>query len=142
MLGVGAMWGALWGVIGAAIGLVVGVVNPSAWVYNPVAVWAMGIGAYGAISGLGFAALLSLGEGSKLLRELSLRRVAFWGVLGSAAVPLLFGALGFFDAGIGLWDILGAVGLTGTLGGTFASGSVAIARRAELAQPDDLSLLE
>lgn len=100
------------------------------------------MGAYGIVSGVGFGSLLSLNEGRRTLRDLSLRRVALWGVLGSALVPLGFGALGFFEAGTTLFDVLGAVGVTATLGGTFASGSVAMARRAELAARDEATLLD
>lgn len=142
LLGVGVTWGALWSGIGAAIGFVIGVVNPDAWTLaNPVVDWALGMGAYGVISGFGFGALLSLGEGSKVLRELSLKRVALWGVLGSAAVPLLFGAFGFFEAGTTLLDVLQAMGVTAMLGGTSAPGAVAIARRTELTAGDEAPLL-
>jgi len=141
LLGVGVTWGTLWGGIGAAIGFVIGVVRPEVWVFtNPVAEWAIGMGLYGLVSGVGFGSLLSLGEGRKTLRDLSLRRVALWGVLGSAAVPLLF--LGMFDAGTTLADIIEAIFVTGVLGGTFAPGAVAIARRAELAGADEQKLLE
>ena len=143
LLGVGFTWGVLWGAVGAVIGFVIGVVNPAAGTLTgPVVEWALGMGAYGLISGVGFGALLSVGEGSKVLRELSLKRVALWGVLGSAAVPLLFGALGFFEAGTTLIDVLEAMGVTAMLGGTFAPGAVAIARRAELTAGDEAPLLE
>jgi hypothetical protein len=141
LLGVGISWGTLWGAIGAGIGFVLGLIDPSLWALdNPVAVWGIGMGAYGFVSGVGFGTLLSLGEGSKLLRELSLKRVALWGILGSAAVPLLF--FPFFEAGTTLIDVLGAMGVTAMLGGTFAPGAVAIARRAELAAPEEVGLLE
>ena len=39
-------------------------------------------------------------------------------------------------------DIVGAMGVTAMLGGTFAPGAIAIARRAELAAPDEIGLLE
>jgi hypothetical protein len=143
LFGVGVTWGVLWGGIGAVIGFALGAVNPGAWIgANPIIEWALGMGAYGLISGIGFGGLLALGEGSRTLRDLSLKRVALWGILGSAAVPLFFGALGFFDAGTTLLDVLGAIAVTGSLGGTFAPGSVAIARRAELAEPDERILLQ
>jgi hypothetical protein len=143
LLGVGVMWGALWGGIGAAIGFVVGLVDPGAWTLaNPVVQWALGMGAYGFVSGVGFGGLLALGEGRRTLADLSLRRVALWGVLGSAAVPLLFGALGFFDAGTTMLDVVGAMLVTAGLGGTFAPAAVAVARKAELAAPERAGLLE
>jgi hypothetical protein len=133
LLGVGVTWGTLWAGIGAVIGLVVG---------EPMAVWALGMGLYGLVSGVGFGALLSLGEGRKTLLDLRLGRVAVWGVLGSALVPLLFGAMGTFGVGTTLADVLGAVLTTAVLGGTFAPGSVAIARRAQLRQAEERKLLE
>ena len=141
LLGVGATWGVLWGGIGSVIGLIIGLIDPGAGSLGyPVTVWGLGMAAYGAVSGIGFGALLSLGEGSKVLRELSLRRTALWGVLGSALVPLAF--MSFFDPGTAWTEIFGAMVTTGALGGVFAPGSVAIARRAALAEPDERPLLD
>lgn len=142
LLGVGVTWGTLWGAIGGLIGLVIGIVSGDASLGTPVVEWALGMGAYGVVSGIGFGTLLSLKEGRRTLRELSLGRVAAWGVLGSALVPLGFGVLGFFEAGTTLMDVVGAVAVTAALGGTFASGSVAVARRAELAAGNSDPLLE
>lgn len=133
LLGVGVTWGTLWAGIGAVMGIVIG---------ESVAVWALGMGLYGLVSGVGFGALLSLGEGRKTILDLRLGRVAVWGVLGSALVPLLFGALGTFEMGTTVADVLGAVLTTAFLGGTFAPGSVAIARRAQLRQGEEMKLLE
>lgn len=133
LLGVGVTWGALWAGIGAGIGLAIGIVRPEVWEWtNPIFEWAAGMGMYGVVSGFGFGTLLTLREGRKTLSDLSLRRTALWGLLGGAVVPLLFGAAGLFPAGTTVMDIVGAIGVTGFLGGTFASGSVAIAKRAEL----------
>ncbi len=141
LLGVGLTWGTLWGGIGAGLGFVLGLINPAVWAFdNPVALWGLGMAAYGFVSGIGCGTLLLLGEGSKLLRDLSLKRVAMWGILGSAAVPLLF--LPFFEVGTTILDIAGAMGVTAMLGGTFAPGAVAMARRAELAAPDEVGLLD
>jgi len=142
LLGVGLTWGALWSAIGAGIGLVIGIVRPEAWeLANPILVWALGMGLYGLVSGVGFGTLLSLREGRKTILDLSLRRVAIWGVLGAAAVPLLFGALGTFEAGTTVADVLGAILVTAILGGTFAPASIAIARRAELRAAEERELL-
>lgn len=143
LVGVGVTWGTLWGVIGAGIGLVIGIISPGAWDWgNPILDWAFGMGLYGAVSGVAFATLLSLGEGRKTIFDLSLRRVSIWGVLGSAAVPLLFNSMGAFAAGTTVVDILGAIAVTGLLGGTFAPVSVAIARRAALSAGEEHPLLE
>jgi len=138
LAGVGATWGGLWGLIGAGIGVVVGVVSPESWMFtNPVLEWAIGMGLYGVVSGIGFGSILSLREGRKSLFDLSLGRVAAWGVLGSIAVPLLFGALGTFEAGTTLFEILGAVAVTGILGGASAPAAVAVAKRAALQNSEE-----
>ena len=51
-------------------------------------------------------------------------------MVGSAVVPPLFGALGMFEGGTDTRDIVEAMLLTAFLGGTFASGSLALARKA------------
>ena len=143
LMGFGLTWGMSWGVIGAGIGLVIGVVSPEAWnLANTILVWALGMGAYGFVSGVGFGTLLSLGEGRRTILDLSLGRVAAWGILGAAAVPLLFGMLGTFDVGTTTADVVGAMLVTGLLGGTFAPGAVAIARRAELQGAEETRLLK
>jgi hypothetical protein len=143
LLGVGITWGALWGAIGAGIGLVIGLLRPElSTVTGSMVDWALGMGLYGLVSGIGFGALLSLREGRKTLADLSLGRVALWGVLGSAAVPLLFGALGAFELGTTALDVIGAMLVTAGLGGTFAPAAVAIARRAALTAPSERLLLD
>ncbi len=138
LLGVGVTWGTLWSVIGAGIGLVVGVISPEVWENtNPIIEWAVGMGLYGFVSGIGFGSLLSLREGRKTILDISPRRAAIWGVAGAAAVPLLFGALGTFDAGTTAVEVLGAILVTGVLGGTFAPASIAVARRAEFRAAED-----
>ena len=134
----GATWGALWSAIGAGIGFVFGVVAPDLWeISNPVLKWTIGMGLYGLVSGIGFGGLLALREGRRALLDVSLPRAAIWGVLGAAAVPLLFGALGAFAVGTTTVEVLGAIFMTGVLGGTFAPGAVAIAQRAELKAAED-----
>ena len=142
LAGVSVTWGAVWGVIGAGIGYVVGMVSPDAWIWaNPILEWGLGMAMYGAVSGIAFGSLLSLREGRKNLFELSLGRVALWGLVGSATAPLVFGALGMFGAGTTLLDIAGAIAVTGFLGGLSAPAAVAIAKRAELEAPSEIDLL-
>jgi hypothetical protein len=68
--------------------------------------------------------------------------MAVWGVLGSALVPLGFGAIGAFVASTTWVDILQAMVVTGALGGIFAPGTVALAKRAELEAGGGYPLLE
>jgi hypothetical protein len=87
-------------------------------------------GTVGFLSGAAFGLLLSFGESRKTILNLSLSRVAMWGILGAAAFPLLTTAeneLAFIFC---------------PLGATFATASVTIARKAELhawQQPELLS---
>lgn len=117
-LSVGLTWALLWIVFGILFGTAIRVfrpedIGPGEGLSRVLPI----LGLVGLLSGLGFAAVLSLAERRRQLRELSLGRVAVWGFLGSAAIPLLMGA----DWSEG-W-------LTGVLGATFATASVAIARR-------------
>ncbi len=141
LAGVGLLWGTLWAMIGAVIGVVLGFIDPELYRFgNPIFEWAFGIGIYGAVSGVGFGGLLWLREGKKTLMDLSLPRIAMWGVMGSALVPLLF--LSMFAGGTSMADIVGAMMVTAGLGGVFAPGQVAIARRAELQAREELGMLD
>jgi hypothetical protein len=122
-LGIGLTWGVSWAALGALLGVIVGIVRPSE--IDPgegPATIARVLGLVGLISGVGFAALLSLAERRKSLGELSLVRAALWGFLGAAAIPALTGA----DATMGL--------ISGSLGALFATGSIATARRRQLSR--------
>lgn len=142
LLGVGVTWGALWSAIGAGIGFLIGVVSPEMWVWgNPIVEWTVGMGLYGFASGIGFGGLLSISEGRRTILEIPLGRAAAWGVLGAAAVPLLFGALGTFEVGTTIAEVLGAILVTGVLGGAFAPAAIAIARTAELRAAEEHRLL-
>jgi hypothetical protein len=117
-LGIGVTWAALWMVFGVLLVIVARIVRPhdvgpGEGLSEVLPVLAI----VGLLSGLGFAAFLSVAERRRKLHELSLGRVALWGLLGSAAIPLVLGT----DGSMG-W-------LTGLLGATFATGSVALARR-------------
>ena len=123
-LGIGLTWAGLWVVFGIVVGIVIRIVDPSdigpgegPGVVLPI------LAVVGFLSGLGFAGLFSLAERRRTLTELSPGRAALWGLVGSAAIPLLMGT----DGSMG-W-------LTGTLGATFAAASVAIARRGALPTP-------
>ncbi len=117
-LGVGLTWAALWMLFAILLWTVFMVFAPGQMHAGEGLARGLRIfGLVGLLSGLGFAALLSLAEHRRPLGELSLGRVALWGFLGSAAIPMVMGV----DAREG-W-------LPGLLGAIFATASVAIARR-------------
>jgi len=133
LLGMGLTWGALWSAIGAGLGLVTGIVAPGAWeLTNPILEWGLGMGLYGLVSGAGFGSLLALRESRRTVFDIPLRRASIWGVVGAAAVPLFFGALGMFEVGTTTAEVAAAILVTGGLGGTFAPAAIGMARRAEL----------
>jgi hypothetical protein len=121
----------LWALIGLVLGFVVGVVSPDQIEpgEGPGRIAAV-LGFAGLLSGLCFAGLFSFAERRRTIQELSLGRVALWGLLGAAAIPLLTGA----DASVGL--------ITGPMGALFATASVATGRRAVLRSAEPTELLE
>jgi hypothetical protein len=130
-LGIGVTWGVLWAAIGLVLGVILGVVRPED--IDPgegPGKIASVLGLVGFLSGLGFAGLFSLAERRRTIHELSLGRVALWGLLGAAAIPLLTGA----DASVGF--------ITGPMGAVFAATSVAAARRGTLRGAKPVDLLE
>lgn len=123
VIGTGLAWGTAWATIMAMAGVVVGVLRPEEIDpgEGPVLVGAI-MGMVGFVSGVAFGTLLSLAERRKTLLDLSPGRAAMWGILASAAFPLLTGRAD-------------AVLVVCPLGAACAAASVAIARRAELRDP-------
>jgi hypothetical protein len=78
----------------------------------------------GFFAGTGFALVLSIAERRHTLEELSLLRVAAWGAIGGL---LAHGVVGLLVFGTDLLWL--DVAITGVLAGSFATGSVALARR-------------
>lgn len=130
VIGTGLAWGAAWAAIMAAVGVVVGVVRPEEIDAGegPLRVGTI-MGMVGFISGTAFGALLAFAERRKTLLDLSPGRAAMWGILASAAFPLLTGRAD-------------AVFVLCPLGAACAAASVAIARRAELRSPAQPKLLQ
>jgi hypothetical protein len=130
-LGIGVTWGVLWATIGLILGFVVGVVSPDQIDpgEGPGRVAAV-LGLVGFLSGLGFSSLFIVAERRKTIHDLSLGRVALWGLLGAAVIPLLTGA----DPSVGL--------ITGPMGALFATTSVVTARRGGLRGAESPTLLE
>jgi hypothetical protein len=80
----------------------------------------------GFLAGTAFAAILSIAERNHSLEDLSLRRIALWGAGGGLAlsfIPLVIG--------VPLAYLLGPLVINAGIGAGMATGSVALARRAE-----------
>ena len=120
-VGVGLTWGVVFAAITYITGTTFGVFDPDSIDpgEEPRMIALFG-GLFGFISGVVFATLMTLSEGRKTLRDLSIWRSALWGFLGASALPLLTTAN----------DSMALI--LGPLGASLAAGSVAIARRAEL----------
>ena len=129
-LGIGVTWGAAWAAIFAAVALIIGLVDPDSIDPGEGPIRVAGIGAvFGLVSGAGFGVLLSVAEGRKAIRDLSLSRAALWGALGTAAFPLLTPV----DNSMLL--------IVCPIGAALAAASVAVAKRAELgASPEQPKL--
>lgn len=124
-LGIAVVWGLLWVAIGVGLTVVFGVFRPDDIGAGEGPTRTLPIlGLVGFWSGLAFAGVMSLAERRTELHELSLARVALWGLAAGAGIPLLMGT----DGSMG-W-------LTGLMGSVFATASVAIARRGAHRQID------
>lgn len=115
LLGIGLIWGILWAALAIIIGTVIGVIRPDDIDpgEEPIVLAPM-IGLVGFSCGAVFGSLLSIVERRKTIRELPLVRVAMWGILVSAALPLVMGK--------GIPEML----VTGPVGAVSAMASVAI----------------
>jgi hypothetical protein len=120
-VGVGLTWAVGWAVIIFLIGTVIGIVDPDSIDAGeePLRIALTIIAPVGLISGLLFAAIMSLTERHKSVHDLSLIRAALWGALGAAVLPLL---TPMNDAVLSTVCPLGAL---------FAAGTVALARHAD-----------
>ncbi|HSC71883.1 MAG TPA: hypothetical protein VLH58_11045 [Candidatus Methylomirabilis sp.] len=113
-------WAASWALLGALLGMIYGVLRPQDVDpgETPLAI-AKTLGIAGFISGTGFALMLSFLERGRALRDVAVSRVALWGALGGAIVPLLTAVS---DSQV-LW--------TSPLGALLATSTIAVARRGE-----------
>jgi hypothetical protein len=120
-LGLSLLSAGAWAIIFALISVVIGIVDPDSIDPGEAPLHVAPVGAvFGFVSGIVFALLLALGEGRKTLRDLSIKRAALWGMLGTAAYPLL--------TPVGNEAVL----ILGPIGAALAAVSVAVAKKAEL----------
>ena len=84
----------------------------------------------GSIAGGAFAVILSIAERHHTLEDLSLRRVALWGGIGGSV--LLLTTLPIIALmGAPITGVIGGLVRSAFIGAGFASGSVALAKRAD-----------
>lgn len=117
VLGIGLTWGTLWAVLAVSAIPVIGAVDPAQIDQGegPRDLVSL-IGLAGFICGLAFSSLLFIAEQRRTILGLPLIRVAIWGSLVSAAVPLVMGK--------GIPEML----VTVPLGAVSAMVSVAVVR--------------
>lgn len=124
-IGMGLLWGAAWAVVGMVPRWLFG--------FNADVPFPIVFGVLGFIAGVTFSGLLVVAEGRRTLDQMSLPRFAGWGALGGFLLSALFTRV----ASLGLGDVL-AIAPTFTLASALcASGTLALARRAERRELSD-----
>ncbi|HEX6965343.1 MAG TPA: hypothetical protein VF166_06060 [Gemmatimonadaceae bacterium] len=124
-IGMGFTWAAAW----SAAGLI------PRWVFgfNADAPFPLVFGVLGFIAGGIFSALLALTEGRRSFDQMSLPRFAGWGAMGGLLLSALFATAASLD-----WGEVIAIAPTFALASAVcASGSLAVARRAERRELSD-----
>ncbi len=118
-IGMGFTWAAAWFVAGSVPRWVFGI--------NADAPFPLIFGVLGFIGGVVFSAILALTERGRTLDEMSLPRFAGWGAMGGLLLSALFARA----ASLGLGDVLAVAPTFAVACAVCASGSLAMARRAE-----------
>lgn len=118
LFGIGLIWGILWAALAMIMGTIIGLIDPDdiGPGEEPIVLAPM-IGLVGFICGVVFGAVVSTAERREPAFDLPLMRVAMWGILVSAALPLVTGK--------GVPEML----VTVPLGAVSAMASVAIVRK-------------
>jgi hypothetical protein len=125
IVGTGLTWAVGWAGITLGIGLMV--VGIPFRFFGPIALSGLFQGFF---AGAGFAVILSIAERRRTLEDLSLKRVGLWGALGGILLRLPTLPL-VLPLGIPIPSILVPIAIDGLMGAVFASGSVALAKRAD-----------
>ena len=119
-IGMGFTWAAAWFVVGSLPRWVFGV--------NADVPFPLVFGVLGFIAGVTFSALLVMTEGRRKFDQMSLRRFAGWGAMGGMLLSALFAKI----ASLGWGDVLLIAPTFAVACAVCASGSLALARRAEM----------
>jgi hypothetical protein len=132
--------GVLWAFAWAVVSVVPGVITYFLWapdsvyggfdlLWRVMLTWFNIFALTGAVSGLGFAALLSRAERERSIDELSLRRVAVWGAIAGFVMPLLSVLALEWAVGGGGTPVLGALLVSG-FSGLFGAGAAVTSLKA------------
>jgi hypothetical protein len=132
IIGTGLTWAVGWPIVNVAFCLLIGL--PPRFL-GPAVLTGL---SSGFLAGSVFAVILSVVERRRTLEGLSLKRTALWGGIGGIFLRLAFLPL-MNPLGLPLSSILVPLVMDGLTGAGFASGSVALARRAntKLIQGDE-----
>ena len=124
-IGMGVLWGAAWSLAGSIPRWVFG--------FNADVPFPLVFGVLGFIGGVIFSALLTLTEGRRNFDQLSVPRFAVWGAVAGVLLSAVFTRI----ASLGAADVLVLAPTLALACAVSASGSLALARRAErLELPD------
>ena len=118
-IGMGITWGVAW----AGAGTVLAVVTR----FRADAPFPLVFGVLGFIAGVIFSAVLALTERGRTLDQMSLPRFAGWGAMGGVLLSAFFARV----ASLGAGDVLAVAPTFAVACAVCASGSLAMARRAE-----------
>jgi len=127
--GMGLTWGLTWFGVGMVMLLGLLLVTGSTGADVP---YPLGFGAFGFVAGVTFSGVLGLVEGRRRFDQMSLPRFAGWGAVGGfllASILVLVVALGGDITFLSNLVVLGPI--FAAAGAACASGSLALARRAE-----------
>ena len=124
IIGTGLTWAIGWPIVNLGFGILIGL--PPRFL-GPIAISSL---FSGFLAGATFAVILSIVERRHTLEDLSLKRTALWGGIGgillrAAVLPFVL------PLGVPAYSLLLPFVVDGLTGAGFASGSVALARRAD-----------
>lgn len=118
-IGMGVIWAVAWGFVGGT----------PRWIFGLRADAPFGLifGVLGFIAGVVFSVVLVLAEGRRRFDQMSIRRFAGWGAVGGVLLAGIFSRM----ASLGVGDVLLITPTFMVACAACASGSLALARRAE-----------
>jgi hypothetical protein len=121
----GFTWAVAWSVVGTIPRWLFG--------FNPDDPFPIIFGILGFIGGIIFSGVLVLTEGRRSFDQMSLRRFAAWGAVGSVLLSAVFTRI----ASLSVTDVLAIVPTFAIASAVCASGSLALARRAKILELSD-----